>query len=67
MYSGIRSTLSITFTEPLSVVRDSDQAAAENDLKKEKPKREKNKSKKRKYKWAADQWGECSHPCGDGQ
>ncbi|XP_067936394.1 A disintegrin and metalloproteinase with thrombospondin motifs 3-like [Watersipora subatra] len=59
LYSGMRVSLSITFTEPLSVVRENDQLSTTQSSRNQ-------KKGKTKYSWSTDGWGECSQPCGDG-
>ena len=67
LYSGMRASLSITFTEPLSVVRESDRLTTTEGLEKEKMRPTKTKPKKKKYTWGPDSWSECSQPCGEGK
>lgn len=66
MYSGLRATLSVSFTEPLTIKRDNDQREnkIQNDVVEEaeaKPQVNINR-----YEWKSKGWSNCSQPCGSG-
>ena len=67
MYSGMRATLSITFTEPLSIVRETDTSATSSALQPTQEVDSGRQIQQQNYTWVKDGWQECSESCGDGE
>ena len=69
MYSGMRATLSITFTEPLSIVRETDTSATSSSsaLQPTQDVDGGRQIQQQNYTWVKDGWQECSESCGDGE